>query len=182
LLWESSLVDASHVKKLKPDTSRLMQLLSDHFYEVVPTSYATFCAFSAYISKGVLEHFGLACELQPCQIWYCHPDHTYVIGFLGRPAAGKWDGHVVCRSGPWLIDGAMQHFAKEFGLRVPRVVVAPCFEFPSQALARWRASDTDTVWWHHPPVGSKVELPQEPQDMIDGYVAQLVEKIRQVLS
>ena len=155
--------------------------MGGHFYEVVPLSYATYCSFTSRIAKAVLEHFGLACALESCQIWYCKPDQTYVIGFLGRIATGKWDGHVVCRSGNWLMDTAIHHFAKEFGLNVPKVVVVPCFEFPTQAIAKWDVSDTDRVWWHHPPQGVDALPPEEPQALIDKYVQQLIDKVSQEL-
>ena len=160
------------------EPATLLQALGRHFYEVVPLKYATYCSFTSRIAKAVLVHFGLPCELQPCQIWYCQPDHTYVIGFLGRPAKGKWDGHVVCRSGQWLLDTSIHHFAKEFDLPVPYVVSSACFEFPTQALSKWDVNASDRVWWHHPPQGADVMPPEEPQEIIDGYAAKLIEKLK----
>lgn len=169
----------SRAEKPKPDPGELVQVVGRHLYEVVPLNYATYCSFTARIVQVVLAHFGQACELVPCQIWYCRPDQTYVIGFLGHPAPGKWDGHVVCRAGHWLMDTAVHHFAKEFGLDVPKVVAAPCFEFPTQAIAKWDVSDTDRVWWHHPPLGVDATPPQEPKELIDKYAQLLIKKVAQ---
>lgn len=158
----------------------LVPLLHDvglHLYEVVPPHYATYCSFTSRIVKSVLSHFGLACELVPCQIWYCQPAQSYVIGFLGRPAPGKWDGHVVCRADNWIVDAAIHHFTKHFELDVPKVVVAACFEFPTQAIAKWDVSGTDRVWWHPPPAGVEAVVPEEPLDLIEGYAQGLIERL-----
>lgn len=154
-----------------------MQALGNHFYEVVPPSYATYCSFTSRISKAVLEHFGLACQLVPCQIWYCKPDHTYVIGFLGQSKPNKWDGHVVCRADNWIVDAAIHHFSKEFGLSVPKVVSTTCFEFPTQPLATWQISSTDSVWWQQPPNGVDTTPPEEPADMVAGYATELIKRV-----
>jgi hypothetical protein len=164
------------------DPQALLQVVGRHFYEVVPLKYATYCSFTSRIAKVVLEHLGVPCELVPCQIWYCKPDQTYVIGFLGRSAPGKWDGHVVCRAGHWFLDTAMHHFKKEFGLSVPHVVAAQCFEFPTQAIAKWDVSDTDRVWWHQPPQDVNAQPPEEPEDLIQQYATQLIERVTQKLA
>ena len=156
--------------------------MAHQFYEVVPHSYATYCAFTSRIVQAVLAHFGVASELVPSQILYCKPDHTYVIGFLGQSLPGKWDGHVVCRVDNWLIDTATHHFEKLFQLSVPRVVAIQCFEFPSQVIAQWYLSDTDSIWWQQPPANVDTIAPEEPPEMIAAYAADLIEKVEPALA
>ena len=167
----------AEIEKTKLGLLPLLQDVGTHLYEVVSPEYATYCSYTSRIVKSVLAHFGQASELVPCQIWYCQPGHTYVIGFLGRPAPGKWDGHVVCQAGNWIVDTAVQHFSKHFGLAVPKVVVAPCFDFPTLAIAKWDVSDTDRVWWHPPPIEADAVVPEEPVNLIEEYARQLIARL-----
>jgi hypothetical protein len=145
------------IGKIKLGLLPLLQDVGTHLYEVVPPDYATYCSFTSRIVKSVLAHFGQACELVPCQIWYCQP--------------------VVCQAGNWIVDAAVHHFSKHFGLAVPKVVVAPCFEFPTLAIAKWDVSDTDRVWWYSPPIEAHAVVPEEPVNLIEEYARQLIARL-----
>jgi len=164
--------------ELTPQELRVLTALGAHFYDVVDPEYRTYCSFTSRIAKLVLEHFGLPCELQPCQIWYTQPDRIYVVGFLGALQPGKWDGHVVCRIGNWLLDTAMHHFERDFQCAVPWVVAAPRFGFPTQAIAKWQITSTDCIWWQLPPKGINPTPPQEPEHMIHAYALQLIGRLK----
>lgn len=167
---------------MKPHLTELIDAVARQFYDVVPQRYATYCSFTSRIVQAVLTHFEVPSTLVPCQILYCKPDHTYVIGFLGNAQPGKWDGHVVCRADHWLIDTAVHHFEKQFQLSVPKVVAVRCFEFPSQVIAQWYQSDADSIWWQQPPAGVDATPPEEPHDMVASYAAALIQKIELTLA
>lgn len=164
-----------------PSATACIEQLAGCFYEVVPAQYSTYCSFTTQVVQGVLQHFGIACERVPCQIWYCQPKHSYVIGFLGRTDAAltphKWDGHVVCCTDTLLIDAATHHFAKDFGLAVPSFVVTPRFTFPTTALAHTHINAEDTLWWHHPPQHADTTLPAEPQALVRELTQALIQRL-----
>jgi hypothetical protein len=164
---------------LTPDELLVLNRLGTHFYAVVAPEYRTYCAFTSRIAKAVLDHYGVPCELQPCQMLYSRPDHIHVVGFLGQQHAGKWDGHVVCRVGNWLLDTALHHFEREFQCAVPWVVAIPRFSFPTQALAKWQISATDCIWWQQPPQGMDPQPPHQPESMVSAYADRLIERIAQ---
>ena len=149
---------------------------------MVPSEYRTFCSFTSQIVQQVLEHFGVACQRLPCQLWYCQPNHIYVLGFLGpdNPAytPDKWDGHVVCCADHILIDAATHHFEREFGLPVPWVVTTPMFGFPTPALARASLGEHDALLWQAPPAGANTRLPEEPPDLVASYAQTLIERLQ----
>lgn len=152
----------------------LIERLAHHFYQVVPSQYKTYCAFTSQIVQKVLVHFGVPCERVPCQIWYVKPDHIYVIGFLGKNEPHKWDGHVVCCAQNILIDTATHHFEREFDLKVPWVVITRMFEFPTTSMAHMNVNATDTLWWQPPPHGVDATPPEEPRDLVEAFAGQLI--------
>src|SRR5687767_9250888 len=102
--------------------------LVTNFYKIVPLEYRTFCSLTSRISKSVLSHFGVKADLLPCQIWLVTPEQNFVVGFVGKaPDPKKWDGHVVCGAGDFIIDAALHHFTREFDLNVPLIAAAPRF-------------------------------------------------------
>ena len=163
-----------------PTTAQHLELihqLAHCFYKVVPEEYRTYCAFTSEIIQKALTHFGVTCERVPCQIWYTRPDHIYVIGFLGKETASKWDGHVVCCAEGVVIDAAIHHFEREFGLAVPWMVTVPMLSFPTPALAQMNMSITDAIWWQPPPEGAHTSLPDEPQALVQQYAEALIKAL-----
>ena len=159
--------------------AQLIDKLAHSFYQVVPEQYRTYCSLTSAIIEQVLTHFGVPCKRVPCQIWYTKPDHIYVIGFLGKSEPGKWDGHVVCCADGILIDAAVHHFAREFGLQVPWVITTPMFAFPTPALAQMNINSTDAIWWQPPPTGLISSSPVEPQELVGKYVDTLIQELSQ---
>ena len=164
-------------KKITKNNVTLINQLAHCFYTVVPEQYRTYCAFTSEIIQKVLTHFGVRCERIPCQIWYTQPGHLYVIGFLGKDDPQKWDGHIVCCADGHLIDAALHHFEREFGLQVPWVITTPMLSFPTPALAHVNMNSSDAIWWQPPPVGTDTQPPSEPQDLVQQYVHALLNAI-----
>jgi len=156
----------------------LVDALAHAYFQVVDTQYRTACTLTATVSCAVLRHFGMDAQLEPCQVWYSHPHHNYVIGFVGNAAKeGKWDGHLVCTSGKLLIDASLFHFNKEFGLEVPWVAAVQRIPVPSQMLARHELSDDSTLKWLYPPPGSDTRYPEVPQGLVQELAGSLIKRL-----
>ena len=157
---------------------QLVKALAENFYAVVPASLQTYCSVTSRICREVLQHFGVAAELRPCQLWYAAPGKNYVVGFLGRtPERYKWDGHVICVAGAWFIDAALHHLHAQFGLSVPRIVSGPCFQVPTQAIARIDLNGHDSLWWYQAPRGMDATPPEEPPELIAHHAGAVIERL-----
>jgi hypothetical protein len=157
----------------------LVNSLVTCYYDVVPHEYKTYCALTACITQSVLKHFGLDAKLLPCQVWLVTEEKNFVVGFLGKANPRKWDGHVVCRAGNLIVDAALKHFEKEFGLNVPSIASTSCFNVPTQVIACCDLSKGARFWWHYPPAtpGIQLNVPDEPQDVIAKFATQLIERL-----
>ncbi|MBH9553694.1 hypothetical protein [Inhella gelatinilytica] len=155
-----------------------MHHLAHAFYACIPADLQTYCVLTAEIARRALAHFGLTSHLEPCQLWCVTSQANYAVGFLGRGARShKWDGHVVCRVGPWLLDTALFHFEREFSLPVPRVALVRSFAVPTQALARATVGPDRDVWWLRPPGDAPTTPPVEPEALITQHAQRLVERL-----
>jgi hypothetical protein len=163
--------------QLREQEIALINAMATHFYDVVPHEYKTYCALTARISQAVLSHFGMEATLVPCQVWLATPDHNYVVGFVGKGVSGKWDGHVVCKVGSVIVDMALKHFEKEFGLNTPSAIVTPCFDVPTQVISRHDLAAGARFWWHYPPASPGIDLnvPDEPPDVVAKHAGRLIE-------
>ncbi len=85
----------------------------------------------------------------------------------------------MCKAGTIIIDAALKHFEKEFGLNVPNTVVSPCFDVPTQVISRRDLGTAARLWWHYPPAapGLDVNAPEEPADVVEKYAALLAERL-----
>lgn len=156
----------------------LLRQVAQHFYAVVPQEFRTYCVLTSEIARQTLRHFGVEAALAPCQLWGATPDKNFVLGFLGKDrGARKWDGHVVCRAGSWLLDTAAAHFEKDFGHTAPDVALVRQFEVPTQILARTTLSPDNQLWWLRPPEGAELRLPTEPAELIEQHARRLIARL-----
>jgi len=161
----------------------LIDALAHAYYQVLDTQYRTSCTLTATVSCTVLRHFGLDAQLAPCQVWYSHPHHNYVVGFVGNaPQQDKWDGHLVCTTGKLLLDASLFHFNKEFGLDVPWVAAVQRIPVPSQMLARHELADDTTLKWLYPPPASDTRYPEVPQGLVQELVGSLIDWLRPTIA
>ena len=158
------------------ESDAIVQALTRHFYEFVPGSLRTYCALTSRITQAALKAFGLPARLTACQIWYVTPRHNHVVGFLGREATpGKWDGHVACTVGPWLIDAALHQCHRDFGLAAPWIALARPFQVRSRVIARLDLAPEQSLWWLEPPGGLDATAPAEPEALVQTHAQALVE-------
>ena len=169
---------------MKEKTERqllLVNAVAENFYKIVPKEFRTYCSLTSRISKSVLLHFDIEAELLPCQVWLATPEQNFVVGFTGKSAApGKWNGHVVCEAGNFIIDTALCNFTRDFDLNVPYVAATPRFLVPTQVIARLDLNAQNSLWWHCPPSSSHeidLNIPEEPPEIIAKYSTLLIEHI-----
>lgn len=151
-------------------------------FDVIPEEYATYCSLVSQVLAHTLQRFEVTARLQSCQLWHAAPRENHVVGFLGNPPRGdKWDGHVVCRTRSFLLDGAVRNLQRDFNLRVPKVAVAAAFNAPSHVIARLDLDKDRTLWWHDAPAGFDTQPPRQPIAIIDHFVRDLVAKVDEVM-
>lgn len=156
----------------------VLQRLRDVFYEVVPTTYQTYCVMTARICQQTLQNLGVEAELVPCQLWWAGSDRNYVLGFCREDTAPRWYGHVVVTTGRWLIDTAVRHLQEDLDVATPMVIVTDTFAFPSTVIGRFDVREGERLWWHHPPQGMDLTIPEEPGDTIHRLADALTIRIR----
>ena len=165
--------------KQKPgDPATAVGALADVFFQVLPGEYRTYCTLTATVACTALTRLGHAAQVVPCQVWMGVGDRRYVIGFVGAaPQVRRWDGHVVCLCGGVLLDAALHHFSREFGLQAPNVAVARQVGLPSQVIARQSLPGGATLKWMHPPPGAGTDFDPPPAALVDDLAARLVSRL-----
>jgi len=168
---------------LTSEEARILDVLANTFYSVVPSRLQTYCAATSAIAVRALRSFGMACDLLPCQLWYTAPGRNIVIGFLGHEARPHvWDGHVICAGKGWYVDAAVHHLKAQFDVPAPRLIGGLRFDVPTQAIARHDLSPTERIWWHHAPTGVDATPPAEPEAVVNHHAGLLVAAMRQQLA
>lgn len=163
--------------KLNLQQKWVVENLVDTYYNCVPTRYKTYCSLTSRISERVLSSFGIRAELVPCQLWCVTSTHNYVIGFVGNTSPGRWDGHVICVAGDYLVDAATHHIPKQFNISVPDILFSQLIPLPTQVISRYNLDDAKRLWWHPLPSGFDPTPPDEPKAIIDEYSDRLIREI-----
>lgn len=159
----------------------VLTTLGKVFYEAVPLDYQTYCVLTSRIAQATLRFFGLDAKVIPCQVWHAGADKNYVLGFHQTASPRQWNGHAICMAEGWLIDAALHHFRKEFGLNVPNIVVKKSFEITSNVISRLDLGPQERIWWHQPPNSLNTAIPEEPAEMIAEFSSRLINRIREEL-
>jgi len=160
------------------ERATIVAALVPEVFNVIPQDFATHCVFSAHVVATALTHLDVSVRIIPCQIMCGTGDRSYIVGFVGAPPeVGKWDGHVVVRTGNQLIDCATRLFRKSFGLDLPSVVATECLMMPSNLIARATIGQA-RIGWLVPPPDCDTTPPPPPQDMVELYSIQLAKRVR----
>jgi len=157
---------------------KVLLRLSQIFYEVVPSQYKTYCAFTSRISLSVLQRFGHAAQVIPCQLSLAVPNQVFIFGFIDPPPDEQWNGHAVCTSDGYLFDAALAH-CKKFVEGVPDSLATPLAPAFATAIARVTLDKQTNLalWWLPPPVGFDTQLPEEPIGLIEHFAEQLFQRL-----
>ena len=165
------------MKPLNKGQLSILSELSKVYYRIIPRDYLTYCSLTAEISVSVLQHFGIAAHLVPCQVWLAGPDKNLIVGFTQVKMPGKWDGHVVCVAQDWLIDAATHHFKKDFGVDVPDLILARRFPISSSAISRYDLDQNTRLWWLNPPPAADTRLPPSASEVVKNMSQMLIREL-----
>jgi hypothetical protein len=96
---------------------------------------------------------------------------------LNFEVAEKWNGHVICLVGDWLVDAAIYHLNPTFGYQVPKIITQRIVYPEPQIYTRYRLNKkTDFIWYRLP-----ANLPTIPlegyEEFMQRYLPTLIDHI-----
>jgi hypothetical protein len=172
------------LNSLNEDEYRILQLLVREFYVALPESLKTYSLFSTHLLSKALHHYGIRTRVIPCRLWcsLLKTEKEFVGGFLNFGDAEKWNGHVVCLVGDWLVDTAIYHLNPTFGYQVPkiiakRIVYPQPFTYTQHKINK----KTEFIWYRLP-----VQIPTIPlvgyEDYMKYYLPTLIDHIDSLMT
>jgi hypothetical protein len=167
------------LKSLNEDEYRILQMVVKEFYVALPEILKTYSLFSTHVVSKVLHHYGIKTRVIPARLWCSNlkTEKEFVGGFLNYEDAEKWNGHVICLVGDWLVDAAIYHLNPAFGYQVPKIIAQRIVYPEPQIYTRYRLNKkTDFVWYRLP-----ANLPTIPlegyEEFMQRYLPTLIEHI-----
>lgn len=172
---------------LNDEERQILKLVVEEYYAVLPPALQVHSLFATHILSHTLHRFGIRTRVLPCRLWCSsmqpplpHKRET-VGGILNYWNSEKWNGHVVCLVGDWLVDVALYHLNPAFNYEVPKVI-ARRIALPEPGIyARYQLSKkTEFIWYRLPAKAAAVTVAGY-EDFIDRFVNDLVSHIRRLL-
>jgi hypothetical protein len=172
------------LNSLNEDEYRILQLMVREFYVALPESLKTYSLFSTHLLSKALHHYGIRTRVIPCRLWCSlfKPEKEFVGGFLNFGDAEKWNGHVVCLVGDWLVDTAIYHLNPSFGYQVPKIIAKRIvYPQPLTYTQHKINKKTEFVWYRLP-----AQIPTIPlvgyEDYMKYYLPTLIDHIDSLMS
>ena len=175
------------LKPLNDEERQILKLVVEEYYVVLPPALQVHSLFATHILSHTLHRFGIRTRVLPCRLWcssmqppLSHKRET-VGGILNYWNSEKWNGHVVCLVGDWLVDVALYHLNPAFNYEVPKVI-ARRIALPEPGIyARYQLNKkTEFIWYRLPAKAAAVTVTGY-EDFIDRFVNDLVSHIRRLL-
>ena len=167
------------LKSLNEDEYRILQLVVKEFYVALPESLKTYSVFSTHVISKALHHYGIKTRVIPARLWCSNlkTEKEFVGGCLNFEDAEKWNGHVICLVGDWLVDASIYHLNPTFGYQVPKIIAQRIVYPEPQIYTRYRLNKkTEFVWYCLP-----ANLPTIPlvgyEELMQRYLPTLIEHI-----
>ena len=169
--------------RLTDEQQHILQLVVEEYFVVLPPALKVHSLFATHILSKTLQHFGIRTRVLPCRLWcsLLPSKRELVGGFVNFSDREKWNGHVVCIVGEWLVDAALYHLNPTFNYEVPKII-ARRIALPEPGIyTRYRLNkDTEFIWYRLP-----AEVPAIPlagyEDYIERFVNMLVKHINGLL-
>jgi len=172
------------LKSLNEDEYRILQMLVKEFYVALPQSIKTYSLFSTHVLSKALHHYGIKTRILPCRLWcsLLKTEKEFVGGFLNFGDAEKWNGHVICLVGDWLVDTAIYHLNPTFGYQVPKIIAQRIVYPEPQIYTRYKLNKiTEFVWYRLPPAIPAIPL-VEYEAFIHRYLPTLITHMDSVMT
>lgn len=171
------------LNRLTEEQSHILKLVVEEFYIALPEALKVHSLFATHILSETLHRYGIRTRVLPCRLWCSLPqtDKEFPGGFVNFYDTEKWNGHVVCLVGEWLVDAALYHLNPTFNFEVPKIV-ARRIALPEPGIyTRYRLNrTTEFVWYRLPPKAPAVTLAGY-EEFIERYVAMLVSHVNVLL-
>ncbi len=167
------------LKSLNEDEYRILQMVVKEFYVALPEILKTYSLFSTHVVSKALNHYGIKTRVIPARLWCSNlkTEKEFVGGCLNFEDAEKWNGHVICLVGDWLVDAAIYHLNPTFGYQVPKIIAQRIVYPEPQIYTRYRLNKkTDFIWYRLP-----ANLPTIPlegyEEFMQRYLPTLIDHI-----
>ena len=164
------------LKSLNEDEYRILQMVVKEFYVALPEILKTYSLFSTHVISKALHHYGIKTRVIPARLWCSNlkTEKEFVGGCFNFEDAEKWNGHVICLVGDWLVDAAIYHLNPTFGYQVPKIIAQRIVYPEPQIYTRYRLNKkTEFVWYRLP-----ANLPTIPlvgyEDFMHRYLPTLI--------
>ncbi len=172
------------LNSLNEDEYRILQMVVREFYVALPESLKTYSVFTTHLLSKALQHYRIKTRVIPCRLWCStsKPKKEFVGGFFNFDDATKWNGHVICLAGDWLVDAAVYHLNPTFGYQVPKII-AKRIVFPEPLIyARHKLNrKAEFVWYRLPPAIPAIPLVGY-DDIVVRYLPTLLTHLDKLLS
>jgi len=175
------------LNSLGTENSQILRLVVAEYYAVLPAALQVHSVFATHILSTVLHRFGIRTRVLPCRLW-CSSLHTSapgrretVGGVVNYGNSEKWNGHVICLAGDWLVDAALYHLNPAFNYEVPKIIATRMLQPAPGTYARyqWRRN-SEFIWYRLPPNAPAVSVTGY-EDYLDRFVDNLVAHLRHLL-
>lgn len=155
----------------------------EEYYVALPEALKVHSLFATHILSHALHHYGIRTRVLPCRLWCSLPrsDKEFPGGFANFFDTEKWNGHVVCLVGDWLVDAALYHLNPTFNFEVPKIVARRIALPESGIYTRYRLNPTtEFVWYRLPPQAAAIPV-SGYEDFIERFVTMLVAHVNVLL-
>ena len=172
---------------LNDEERQILRLVVENYYAVLPPALQIHSLFATHILSHTLHRFGIRTRVLPCRLWCSssrpptpHNRET-VGGIINYWETEKWNGHVVCLVGDWLVDVALYHLNPGFNYEVPKLIARRITRPEPGMYARYQLNkQTEFIWYRLPAKTAAVSVAGY-EDVIDRFVDDLAGHVRRLL-
>lgn len=172
---------------LNDEERQILKLVVEEFYAVLPPALQVHSLFATHVLSNTLHRFGIRTRVLPCRLWCSSLQpplslrREVVGGVVNYGNPEKWNGHVVCIVGEWLVDAALYHLNPSFNYEVPKIIARRIARPEPGIYTRYTLNrNTEFIWYRLPPKASAVSVAGY-EDFIDRFVNDLVGHLRRLL-
>ena len=172
---------------LNDEERQILRLVVEDYYVVLPPALQVHSLFATHILSRTLHRFGIRTRVLPCRLWCSSlrppmPNNRETVGgVVNYWDTEKWNGHVVCLVGDWLVDVALYHLNPGFNYEVPKLIARRIVRPEPGIYARYQLNkQTEFIWYRLPAKTAAVSVAGY-EDVIDRFVDDLWSHIRRLL-
>ena len=168
--------------RLTDEQQHILKLVVEEYYVALPAALKVHSLFATHILSQTLQHYKIRTRVIPCRLWSSlNPKFEFTGGFVNFTNVEKWNGHVVCLAGEWLVDAALYHLNPTYNYEVPKIIARRISMPERGTYTRYRMNkNVEFVWYRLPPQVPLVPLTGY-EDYIDRFTSKLIAHINRLL-